>query len=480
MTLDPAVLESLFALAPVGLQIYQADGQSLLVNQAWVGLFGPAPQAGYNVLQDEAAAKSGVLDRVRRAFKGETIEVPPVWHDRRESAEGKNRRTGVQATFFPLFDRAGAVSHVAVLYRDVTARLVQREELEEERELLSAVVDQVGEGIVMADAAGVLRIVNRAARELGIRPGTTQEKWEELSDQRGPDGARLPPEGTPMARALRGETVRSIVQLRAPGGREHALATVSVPLLRSDGSLRGAVATFRDETERVRREREIQQAAHFRERFIGILGHDLRSPLTSILASAGLLLRQRHLEDPVLAAAARIASSAERMGRMIADLLDFTQARLGGGLSVVRKPCDLRVVVQSAVEEAQAVNAGRVIEVAVEGNTAGAFDPDRIAQLVSNLLANAIVYAPSSEPIRVGVRGIERQIEIAVENAGSEIPQVDRDSLFDPFRRGSVKGSTRGLGLGLFIVQQIARAHGGDVDVSSDPGRTVFRASFQR
>jgi len=255
--------------------------------------------------------------------------------------------------------------------------------------------------------------------------------------------------------------VRSIVQLRAPGGREHALATVSVPLLRSDGSLRGAVATFRDETERVRREREIQQAAHFRERFIGILGHDLRSPLTSILASAGLLLRQRHLEDPVLAAAARIASSAERMGRMIADLLDFTQARLGGGLSVVRKPCDLRVVVQSAVEEAQAVNAGRVIEVAVEGNT-------------------AIVYAPSSEPIRVGVRGIERQIEIAVENAGSEIPQVDRDSLFDPFRRGSVKGSTRGLGLGLFIVQQIARAHGGDVDVSSDPGRTVFRASFQR
>jgi PAS domain S-box-containing protein len=477
------VLESLFALAPVGLQIYEVGGRSLLVNQAFLDLFGSEPPPGYNVLQDEIAARNGVLDLIQRAFKGETIAVPPVWYDPRELKQvrvEKGNRIAMQANFFPLFDRTGAVSHVAVLFKDMTAQMVQREELEEERELLSAIVDQVGEPIIMADASGVLRVVNRAARELGLRPGTPGERLPTMHDLRGADGEALHPEETPLAQALRGETVRTIVQMRSPGGVDHALSTVAVPLRRGDGSLRGAVSTFRDETERVRREREIQQTAHFRERFIGILGHDLRSPLTSILASAGLLLRKRDLEDPVLAAAARIASSAERMGRMISDLLDFTQARLGGGLAVVRKPCDLREVVSSAVDEALAVNPGRAIELAAEGNTAGAFDPDRVAQLLSNLLANAIAYGPAGEPIRVRVRGLESHLEITVENGGPEIPQTDRDALFDPFRRGSKTGPTRGLGLGLFIVQQIARAHGGDVEVTSAPGPTVFRATFQR
>src|SRR5207237_3356255 len=138
---------------------------------------------------------------------------------------------------------------------------------------------------------------------------------------------------------------------------------------RPDGSLRGAVMTFRDETDRVRREEEAEQTAHFRERFIGILGHDLRSPLTAILASAGLLLRQRDSSDASLAAAARISSSAERMGRMISDLLDFTQARLGGGLALHRKPSDLAEVARACVDAASAANPTRRISRHVQGGS---------------------------------------------------------------------------------------------------------------
>ncbi|HET9754659.1 MAG TPA: PAS domain-containing protein, partial [Myxococcales bacterium] len=162
-----AVLESLFALAPVGLQIYEAGGRSILVNQAFLELFGSEPPPGYNVLEDEIAAKNGVLETIRRAFRGETVQTPPIWYDPRELRQVKvehGRRVAMAATFFPLLDRHGAVTHVAIVFRDMTAEMKQREQLEQERELLAAIVDQVSEGILMADPAGTLHLVNRAAR----------------------------------------------------------------------------------------------------------------------------------------------------------------------------------------------------------------------------------------------------------------------------------------------------------------------------
>lgn len=476
---DPvALLESLFARSPVAFQIYDVSGRSLVVNQAFLDLFGSQPPPEYNVLQDEIARKNGVLGLIERAFAGETVTVPPVWYDPRQLTQvkiEKGNRVAMSATFFPLFDRAGKVSHVAIVFKDLTAEVVHREQLEEERELLSAVVDQISEGIVMCDADGTLRIVNHTARALGARPGTPMAKWAETSQP------GEPVRDFPLARALRGETAQSIVRKRGPDGVVRALNVVAVPLRRSDGSIRGAVSTFRDETVRVRHEQEAEQTAHFRERFIGILGHDLRTPLTAILASSKLVMRLRDLPDPALAAAARISSSAERMGRMIGDLLDFTEARLGGGLRVKRKAGDLRDCVQACVDEVSAANPGRTIDVEIEGDTRGEFDSDRVAQMLSNLLTNALAYGPPDEPVAVVLRGREETVEIAVRNGGAQIPPAERSGLFDPFRRGrEAPGHARGLGLGLFIVDQIARAHGGEVTVESEPGRTVFTAILHR
>ena len=477
-----AVLESLFALAPVGFQIYEASGKSILVNQAFIDLFGSEPPPEYNVLEDEIARERGVLDLIRRAFKGETTHIPPIWYDPRELTQvkvDKGNRIAFAATFMPLVDRAGAVTHVAIVFKDMTAEMVHREQLEEERGLLAAIVDQATEGIVMADATGTLRLVNGAAQRLGVVVGTQIGEWAEFG-LRDADGRPLAVTEMPLARALRGETVRSVIKAVAPDGSLGALTAVALPLRHSDGSLRGAVVTFRDETERVHREVEQQQAAHFRERFIGILGHDLRSPLSAILASAALVLRQRDAPDRALAAAARITSSAERMARMISDLLDFTQARLGGGLALSRKPSDLGEVARAVVDEVSAANPSRSIELEVLGQAMGSFDADRAAQLLSNLLQNAVAYAPEDDRISVRVSGKDRHVEIAVENGGAPIPESERAMLFDPFRRGKVSRESKGLGLGLFIVQQIARAHGGDVEVDSGEGRTVFRAVLQR
>jgi signal transduction histidine kinase len=330
----------------------------------------------------------------------------------------------------------------------------------------------------MADEKGTLRLANRVAQALGVRVGTPLERWTRapLLDA---DGSPLSSTGQPLLRALRGETVQAVVQQPLADGSVRALNAMALPLRRPDGSLRGAVATFRDETDRVRREAAEKQAAHFRERFIGILGHDLRSPLGAILASAGLVLRQRPPE-PTLAAAGRIKASAERMSRMISEVLDFTQARLGGGIPLHRTATDLGEIARAVAAEVSSSNPSRIIDVEVEGDVRGSFDPDRAAQLISNLLENAAAYAPATDRIHLRVASRRDGVEIAVDNAGPPIPEEERAVLFDPFRRGARAGDSKGLGLGLYIVQQIARAHGGDVVLDCHAGRVVFRAAFQR
>ena len=477
-----AVLERLFAFAPVGFQIYEASGRSILVNQAFIDLFGSEPPPEYNVLRDEIAAKQGVLELIRRAFQGETIHMPAIWYDPRELTQvkvEKGNRAAISATFFPLLDADEKVTHVAIVFRDMTAEMVHREQLEQERELLAAIVEQVSEGIIMTDADGTLRLVNRAAQQMGVRAGTPMETWARAG-MRDAQGRKIPAEEMPLSRALRGETARAVVQHRAPDGSLRALTAAAVPLRRSDGSLRGAVVTFRDETERVHHDVEQEQAAHFRERFIGILGHDLRSPLSAIMAGAGMILRQREAPDRLLAAAARISFSGERMARLISDLLDFTQARLGGGIAIHRKQTDMGEVARGVVEEISAANPVRPIALRIEGDVTGSFDPDRAAQLLSNLVANAVTYASPDDQVGVRVGRTVTGVEIEVDNGGNPIAEEDRARVFDPFRRGSLSKDSRGLGLGLFIVQQIARAHGGDVQVETRDGRTVFRVHLQR
>ena len=123
------LLESLFAFAPVGFQIYEASGRSILVNQAFVELFGSEPPPDYNVLRDEIAAERGILDSIRRAFRGETVDTPPIWYDPRELTQmkvEKGNRVAVSASFFPLLDEEGKVTHVALDLQRDRARWVRR------------------------------------------------------------------------------------------------------------------------------------------------------------------------------------------------------------------------------------------------------------------------------------------------------------------------------------------------------------------
>jgi two-component system, sensor histidine kinase and response regulator len=212
---------------------------------------------------------------------------------------------------------------------------------------------------------------------------------------------------------------------------------------------------------------ERTETLRLNEMFSALLAHDLRSPLSAILASAQVL--QRRTEDrAALETAERIITSGKRMGRMIEDMLDLARARLAGGILVKREATDFRPLVERVVREHQAAVPAPVIESAYEGNCAGVWDPARIAQVASNLIGNALKHGRPAVPVRVSLDGTRSDsVSLAVKNGGTIAPEV-LAHLFDPFRAGQRDpGRGEGLGLGLYIVKQIVEAHQGAVDVAT-------------
>ena len=219
----------------------------------------------------------------------------------------------------------------------------------------------------------------------------------------------------------------------------------------------------------------------FRELFIGILGHDLRNPLNAVLMATYLLLQSASAaQKPILV---RLGNSAKRMERMIAQLLDFTRARSGGGIALLREPSDLASICQQSVDELLTANPGREIQLVTTGDTRGRWDTDRMAQVFSNLVANAVTYGSADAPVRVSLIATDSTVECTVGNKGAPIPSDLLPDLFDPFRRArhTAASATQGLGLGLFICQQIVAAHGGATRVeSTELDGTVFTVTLPR
>lgn len=228
---------------------------------------------------------------------------------------------------------------------------------------------------------------------------------------------------------------------------------------------------------------ELSRAVHVSEMFVGILGHDLRNPLSAVLAGAQIL---RHdLVDPrAQRVVARIVSSGERMARMIEQLLDFTRARLGEGIPLVRERVDLAQLARDIVDECRATRPDAALRVTTIDDTVGAWDRDRVFQVLSNLLGNALQHGEPGGEVLVALDGTDPAcVTLAVHNRGS-IPPHLRPVLFDPFRgtrepRGDGAPS-RGLGLGLYVASQIALAHGGELSVGCDGGGTVFTLRLPR
>ena len=217
-----------------------------------------------------------------------------------------------------------------------------------------------------------------------------------------------------------------------------------------------------------------RKTAELREQFIAVLGHDLRNPLASIDAGARVL-RHVPLDKRATSMLDVIQNSARRMAGLIEDVLDFARARLGSGLLLDRNAGEpLAPTIEQVVAEIRTASPDRAIEVRLALTGSVNCDRRRIAQLLSNLLANALTHGSPEGPVSVSASVDNGVFELSVANSGDPIPSTTIERLFQPFTRAVAGRNQQGLGLGLYIASEIARAHGGTLDVTSTPSRTCF------
>jgi sigma-B regulation protein RsbU (phosphoserine phosphatase) len=246
--------------------------------------------------------------------------------------------------------------------------------------------------------------------------------------------------------------------------------------------------TIFNATDRRRYERELVEAraaleasllderatSSLREQFIAVLGHDLRNPLSAISVGAELLLKTAP-NDRARSIATLIQGSASRMASLIDNVMDFARGRLGAGLTLEWTPdASVDALLQQVVSELRTSAPDRIIDADIALGMLVNCDTRRIGQLASNLLGNAITHGACDKLIRLGAAVSDGWFELFVANAGDPIPSATLEKIFEPFERGTLRSNLQGLGLGLYISDQIAKAHGGNLTVVSTPAETRF------
>jgi PAS domain S-box-containing protein len=423
-------------------------------------------------------------------------ELEIAIHEGRFEEEGwRIRKDGsrmwASVTITALRDPGGALAGFAKVTRDLTDRRIAEEETRRFRLLVETVKDYA---IFMLDPAGRISTWNAGAERIkGYRA-------EEIIGRH--FSAFYPPEDVAAGKCERelevatreGRFEEEGWRIRKDGSRMWASVTITA-LRNPDGVLVGFAKVTRDLTERRKAEETARALAEeratlaektriheFQERFLAILGHDLRNPLASIDMGGGIL-RQRTNDPAMIRIIDRMHASSRRMSRMIEQILDLTRSRLGGGLELHPEPIDLCDTITRIVDEMRTAHPSRTIELRCPP-TVGTWDRDRLEQVFSNLIGNALAYGDTAKPVVIAARAEGHFVTVDVHNEGEPIPAELQATLFNPFRRGdrdSRTSNTAGLGLGLYISNEVVVAHGGRIDLrSSLADGTTFRVTLPR
>ncbi|WP_437569942.1 PAS domain S-box protein [Sorangium sp. So ce542] len=344
-----------------------------------------------------------------------------------------------------------------------------------EHAVLRRIIGQSGDGIVMVDEHGVVRLMNpEAERQLGPATERTIDAWAPAA----------PAAETPLHRALRGEKVESVCwQVQRPDGSARVLSASASPLRRADGAPAGAVMNTRDETERLRLEQErerllrsLEEAVEVRDEFLSIASHELKTPLTALLLQVESLRRALRLGQASQDAArldAKLSTmhrSVFRLSDLVNELLDVSRIS-ARGLSLHVEEFDLVALLRESVERfEEGPRRGSSIRLLGGEEVLVRWDRARMEQVFTNLLSNAVKYGAGA-PIDVRVEADAERVRFAVQDRGIGIAPGDQARIFERFQRAASVMHYGGFGLGLWIVRLIVEQHGGAVRVESAPGR---------
>jgi PAS domain S-box-containing protein len=488
---DPlSLLEGFFVEAPVALQVYDRDGHSLIVNRAFVAMFGSVPPPEYTIFRDEIAERLGLATSVRRAFGGDTIRVGPIWYDARELEHVRvkvGRRVAIQAVAFPLRDAEHRVSNVAIVCVDVTAEMDARARLHRSETRFRALIENGVEGVALIDRAGIVRYQSPAIQRI-LGYAVAEDVGRPAIDQVHPeDAARLREVVAAIAPEV-GATARAQYRVRHKDGSWRWVESVISNLL-DEPSVQALVFNYRDVTEAraaeaeirrlndtleervAQRTAELQAAIEDLDWFTASVSHDLRAPLR-VMTSYGELLAEHAASLPAEAQRylAAAQENARRMQRLIDDLLAFSRL---GRRPLARRRVDPAAVAREALESLAAESAGRDVDVQIAALPECRADRGLLRQVYANLIGNALKFTQPGKPavVEVGARRDGGRVVYFVRDQGVGFDMRQADKLFGVFQRLHRRGEYEGTGVGLAIVRRIVERHGGRVWAESAIGR---------
>jgi signal transduction histidine kinase len=500
LELDCRRLHAVIQQMPCGFAIVEApSGRPLVSND----------QERWNIFRQLGPAVSRIADYA--AYRGFHPDGRPIRAE--EWALARSIRTGevvrgeevnivrgdgtrgvIRVNSAPVRNERGDIVAGVVTCDDITETQQARRALEHQRTLFHSLLSQVPAMVNFLRGSDlVFEFAHpRTIASLGGREVTGKPLLEAIPEHRGQPFWEMLQSVLTTGQPCSGQERLARLDRTNSGQLEDSYWNFQyLPVRGLDGSIEGVMTFDVEVTEQVLARKKVeavaaqlQQASADRERliadlsrtvrfsemFVGILGHDLRNPLSAIMTAASTLERRADNER-VARRAARILNSANRMGRMIDQILDFTRIRLGKGLPLACKRVDLAEICRQVVDEFEGGSAAGV-KVGTRGNALGVWDPDRLSQLISNLLGNAIEHGRRGLPVDIDIEGSDpRMVSLTVSNDGTVPPELV-PIIFEPFRAGKDRkhrGSS-GLGLGLFITQQIALAHGGTISLRSADG----------
>ncbi len=412
----------------------------------------------------------GILDQVYASgIAHNAHEVAAQVRD----ASGATREIFLNFVYQPTRNAEGEVEGILVHAVEVTEQVRARESVRLSEQRFRLMAEAIPQQVWMARPDGAIEFVNSKVLEYSgrtfeeiVAEGWTKPVHPEDLAACSVAWTRAVETGAPFEVELRLKRAADGVY-RWHLGRALAVRDEAGHILRWYGT----VTDIHDQKAAAER---LSGLAALQQEVLGIVGHDLRNPLNAILISTRTLAQKA--EESLRPTVTRVARSAVRMKNMINDLVDYTRGRLGDTALLERQSCRIAELLREVIDELASVNPDRTIRFEPEDEGEGFWEPFRLQQMASNLIANALQYSPKETPVVVRLQRDQGAVRLEVQNQGRRIPAEALQSIFEPFRRAEdsqAQGAVH-LGLGLYIVQQIALAHGGRVEVRSEEGRTTF------
>jgi PAS domain S-box-containing protein len=415
-----------------------------------------------------ADVAAGVPDVILRRAAQHGCDVTQGWRLRFDGS-----RFWAKVVTAALYDERGGVGGYLKIVNDETVHHAEEQKGATAIQWLRILTEACPVALLLVEGSDADRLwVNRRAAEL-LRelPGdlALDPKHERVSY---PDGRPVPLEDRPLRRALRGKTAVESEEflLCRPDGSTVPILGSAAPVLDGEGRVIGAVAAFDDIS-------AIKQVERRREQWTAVVAHELRQPLSAIVTSVGRLASFRGSEERLFRATDIIVRSARRLDRIIRDLLDVASIECGK-LHVDARPLDVEGHVRAAADRVAATVSDRHVLVEPRGTLPlTRADPERLDQILDNLLSNAVRYGAPGSDVTVTLDRAPDGVAVAVTNRGAGIPADQLPRLFEPFRREASTARVReSVGLGLYITKGLVVAHGGHIDATSTPcGETTFR-----